>query len=1664
MFQVSLPLPPSLPHYSVVTTLPQDHAFADSKRFVGGSIGALHVATFAVADTTAGIREQAVANRVPPGRVTRAVMELAEEAVLSSDEEHPDAIEAVDEAPGEPPSPPAIGSQRTPAPVVNAPLPPSVVKIDEEEPDSSDDDPTTDTVVPFDSSPLNPRAVASTDLALMSAGLDEDAPSSDDEEVTTTKSSSIEISQRPAALEHMRPPALGHANSTLTPTAPPTPPPARDSPGAASRPNPARRLLSPDGKPVASTGAEQKVDSVVTVEAQDQGSMDERKQEVMRAESPGGSLVLHLRADAPPPLAVHASAAAHDAAGTDSQRARAEASEELHIQTPPPPPANVASFRQKARAAAAGGRETEEGQTGYDQVPGMMPSPDGAPYAAGSVPRQGAGEGESAEDTFEQLKRSDSTATGKGNVGLGSESGWGDASMELAASQAAGDNMSVVDTGYGGRGGSGDAVAVGTGVCDVGVDAVVDMRAWEFKLLDVAGGQLQGFGEGLFEGEDAAMAYQSTQRSRLYQIQQLKASLAATEVRQYAEELQEFDFGDTAVTLGSISQDELAAQHARVADEEVRFRREQRQLHRRRQDILHRQEQQAIAAVMQERDALARDRVLVEEERLAKDRTRSRAARNALRSAQDRIVHALRRRGLALKQQLGVLDVNVDGRGHLLPSAKKWRLSAALKASPRPIKIRIDTCRVLRDKIPRGHYVVVATLLSRLAGQPLHYRGAGAQRLTSTRTRPVAHDGRYFDADLVVGECIFLLCPPDTQLSPSLTLLLEIYECKSRLTPVDRCVGWAVFPLVSADFELISGKFKAPVMRGEYSADMRLHRSIEQRYASDLDAWLGNIYFKVSRMSRYLHADSEYAVRLQYTSKLLGLDAPAAQLPSGGEGAGSGQDPDEQGRVEAIADGGSELTEIAIDGGEGLGSEGRERNATGAALGAQVGLDADGGSGLSADAGGKEVLPEVGVRTGQLQQIHARYGSRSEAATEKRGWWAEWGSKLWWTRAKEDAPAHERQWLLAEDGQGASTQEKARGHTGVVEWQQIFESEKAKIEAGEDPEGDGLTDVSDSEDDEEAEPWGDKDAAARILSRSAMLRTEGGATLRLPAGPAEMATRSREFRGRSLRSVVGRGARAGRDAGDDASGSDSDVGFEDEMEAPHAERFVARPVDHGRKELSHTAGAGQDTVQAAVARAAAEGDIPEVELEGASAAGLGRERNTGNKAKNPAPTAGWGRGAKAAVRDMLDHSNKGKSCGDVVGNSQPEALEVVKYDRRLANYLNSVAGSVHTRKRSSPTRFLLFEVASDLGLLSFPRGRFWGALALITMGFELRMHTHYAANFAWLFLSSRPIYKAVPGLLRWDIRYSPISTTSPVEIGSLCSGPVAVFVLWLVCSAVVWALSKTTRVDGLVYRFVGLFGLLAALDWVLVLAIDMATLSFQPCSPLWNKNGTIVDGVQLPPQAVDGIEQRAWLKEAAERCTVEAFRLWFHFRFNEGNGSIAPVIVVILYAGMLSVMLVVLYTYFLNVHLDGRILDLYRRVTCKEGTLFLPLDVELSPQELLQILSSARRWRGRDGGRRRLVVTDIEIAYTLPGGVGLGGGEVKRVLTHLALYTCPLHGATQLHRHFLRLHNGTIVEVIGDEVQYIVSPALLKHVEGIVSDYLQDGGAFVKDRKRQLAS
>ncbi|KAJ1468393.1 hypothetical protein T484DRAFT_1920404, partial [Baffinella frigidus] len=354
--------------------------------------------------------------------------------------------------------------------------------------------------------------------------------------------------------------------------------------------------------------------------------------------------------------------------------------------------------------------------------------------------------------------------------------------------------------------------------------------------------------------DDEGEAYRMRQRSRMYRIQELKDKLKNTEVAPYAEEMKEAALEGVGVTIASVSKAELEEQQRHVELAREREEKEKRRLHRRRQDILMRQEAESLELIERRAAELEAGRRKGEELRIARDRGRARALRDALRTAQGALVSAVKKRGASLRQRAGVLMTDQEGRGHLLHGhSKEWKLAAALADAPRPIKIRVDTIRVVRDKLPRGHYVVVATLMDRLGGKPITYSGSQ-------------------EVDLIANEPLFLLAPPDAHLKASMCILLEVYQCKGRLCPYDKCVGWTAFPLVTAAFSVAAGKMKAPMLRGQVDSSVKLYRTLEKRYKLDLDNWLGNVYFKVSKMSRWLNHDKEYAVRMQYTSDLLGFD------------------------------------------------------------------------------------------------------------------------------------------------------------------------------------------------------------------------------------------------------------------------------------------------------------------------------------------------------------------------------------------------------------------------------------------------------------------------------------------------------------------------------------------------------------------------------------------------------------------------------------------------------------------------------------------------------------------------------------------------------------------------------------------------------------------------
>lgn len=167
----------------------------------------------------------------------------------------------------------------------------------------------------------------------------------------------------------------------------------------------------------------------------------------------------------------------------------------------------------------------------------------------------------------------------------------------------------------------------------------------------------------------------------------------------------------------------------------------------------------------------------------------------------------------------------------------------------------------------------------------------------------------------------------------------------------------------------------------------------------------------------------------------------------------------------------------------------------------------------------------------------------------------------------------------------------------------------------------------------------------------------------------------------------------------------------------------------------------------------------------------------------------------------------------------------------------------------------------------------------------------------------------------------------------------------------------------------------------------------------------------------------------------------------------------------------ILHQYLLHAHMNGRMLDVWRRLNANEDNFFIPHDLELSAAELQYACVRARKWRGPNGARREVVFYDFHAndeedgptpgatprsqsgggggstnSNSAGGGMvaapqgsrrqgGRGGGASHRTgsgegggarTTHVAIYDVSVDEKKSLHRQFLRTSDGTILEVFGE--------------------------------------
>ena len=83
-----------------------------------------------------------------------------------------------------------------------------------------------------------------------------------------------------------------------------------------------------------------------------------------------------------------------------------------------------------------------------------------------------------------------------------------------------------------------------------------------------------------------------------------------------------------------------------------------------------------------------------------------------------------------------------------------------------------------------------------------------------------------------------------------MVLVFELFILRGGVVPTDRVVGWGTFPVCDSEFNIIEGRYKCAMLRGERDPYIDRHSRIEQIMAKDLDSWLCNFYFEIQKLPR----------------------------------------------------------------------------------------------------------------------------------------------------------------------------------------------------------------------------------------------------------------------------------------------------------------------------------------------------------------------------------------------------------------------------------------------------------------------------------------------------------------------------------------------------------------------------------------------------------------------------------------------------------------------------------------------------------------------------------------------------------------------------------------------------------------------------------------------
>jgi len=100
----------------------------------------------------------------------------------------------------------------------------------------------------------------------------------------------------------------------------------------------------------------------------------------------------------------------------------------------------------------------------------------------------------------------------------------------------------------------------------------------------------------------------------------------------------------------------------------------------------------------------------------------------------------------------------------------------------------------------------------------------------------------------------------------------------------------------------------------------------------------------------------------------------------------------------------------------------------------------------------------------------------------------------------------------------------------------------------------------------------------------------------------------------------------------------------------------------------------------------------------------------------------------------------------------------------------------------------------------------------------------------------------------------------------------------------------------------------------------------------------------------------------------DSFKLYNYFEKREGYGAIGVFLTVFIYLALKCLCCIFMYLYIIHVHMNGRLIDNYSRITGPDNIFFIPYDTEVSEKYLKWVIFKARQYKSLAEEKKKVAI------------------------------------------------------------------------------------------------